>query len=442
MNAEEQENVDAKRPSRHALIMRGVVTPIFGLLAVAAVVLGVMNATIWKPSARIEAAAQISGTRYIVTDPGVLPLVDADVTLHVKASKSSQEVCVALGAAKDVVGWVSGNDYTRVTGLSEWTALSTQKAKSHGDKPSDDTSVAFTDSDMWSDATCDTGSVSITSDDTEGTQVALIDLGDAKAKATVTLDWTRHILPDFAMPFYFAGGLCAVCAVLTATVFAMPPHKRRKKTAQGAASVAGDIAEGAAESVAEGAAAAAEEVSIGAAVAGTFASLGRSVRNPFAGKKKRRRHARRSGTSTAVEESTGMPTIVDPAARNLVADQQNGGADSGSMPDSTATGSGDSTAVVADEAATSVISEDELQAYFSRLAQEVGASMDETTDESDAQPTADDPAADGETTGDGASGVDEQDGVVEHEDDIEQEASEDPDAVGESDEDTQSQEEQ
>ena len=47
-----------ERPTRHAMIMRGVVTPIFGLLAVAAIVLGVLNATIWKPSSEITASGQ------------------------------------------------------------------------------------------------------------------------------------------------------------------------------------------------------------------------------------------------------------------------------------------------------------------------------------------------------------------------------------------------
>ena len=65
-----------KRPSRHAKIMRGVVTPIFGLLAVAAVVLGYMNATMWKPSTEITASATMSGSRYVVTDPNVLTLME------------------------------------------------------------------------------------------------------------------------------------------------------------------------------------------------------------------------------------------------------------------------------------------------------------------------------------------------------------------------------
>ena len=39
-SAEDAETQKSERPTRHAMIMRGVVTPIFGLLAVAAIVLG------------------------------------------------------------------------------------------------------------------------------------------------------------------------------------------------------------------------------------------------------------------------------------------------------------------------------------------------------------------------------------------------------------------
>ena len=42
-SAEDAETQKSERPTRHAMIMRGVVTPIFGLLAVAAIVLGVLN---------------------------------------------------------------------------------------------------------------------------------------------------------------------------------------------------------------------------------------------------------------------------------------------------------------------------------------------------------------------------------------------------------------
>ena len=167
MSAEEQTtrpDKGAKRPSRHAKIMRGVVTPIFGLLAVAAVVLGYMNATIWKPSTEITASATMSGSRYAVTDPNVLTLLDQNATITVDSGSSQDEACVALGPSKDVAGWVaSEKSYTRITGLASWSELSTQKGSStsQGAPASADDAVAFKDSDMWTAVKCGTGSISL-----------------------------------------------------------------------------------------------------------------------------------------------------------------------------------------------------------------------------------------------------------------------------------------
>ena len=85
-STEDAETQKSERPTRHAMIMRGVVTPIFGLLAVTAIVLGVLNATIWKPSSEITASANVTGSRYVITDPGVLTLLDKNTTMTVKSS--------------------------------------------------------------------------------------------------------------------------------------------------------------------------------------------------------------------------------------------------------------------------------------------------------------------------------------------------------------------
>ena len=306
---DERKSKSAARPTRHARIMRGVVTPILGLLAVACIGLGIMNATYWKPSSQIAASAAVKGTQYIVTDPGVLPLVDNQVTVSADAGSSDGEVCLALGSNKDVIGWLAGQLYVRVTGLNEWTTLATTKVSAQGSAAdAGDDAVAFKDSDMWT-----------------------------SSNATVRMNWVRQTLPDFAMPFYFAGGLLALLAVLAASLFAMPPHKRRKRVVSGSA----------AEKQAE-------EVAVSQAVAGSVASLKAAV--SFKPKSKRRRHAAhrgKPGAGAPAKSEISQPKVVDPGSRNLVADQQN--VQAMDQPD---------------DSATSVITASELQTYFARLSQE------------------------------------------------------------------------
>ena len=362
---EEQEQPQVKAgPTRHAKIMRGIVTPILGLLAVACIVLGVLNATMWKPSARITASSSVNGSRYVVTDPGVLSLIDKRVNITAKASDASANVCIVIGSARDVAGWIAGTPYTRITGLSDWSALSTQKAAAQGTADQSDNQVAVQDSDMWTKTSCGNGTANLqikgTSTDDGTNAVALIDFGDAK-NATVSLDWTRQTLPDFAMPLYFAGGLFVILAILAASVFAMPPHKRRHRAAAAVAGVGSEQGDS-------------EAVSTWVKNAETSTSRNEKASTA---KRKRRRHAsHRSGARTQ-EPDDQQPTIIDPAARNLVADQQANAvpSDGGATTD---------TAGNSDGEATSVISADELQAYFARLAQEqVQSNTDDGADGND-----------------------------------------------------------
>lgn len=332
-----------KKARHHARLMRGVVTPILGLLAVASIGLGLMNATEWKPSRTITAQTQVSGSRYVVTDPGVSGLVDDDVKVNVSVG-GAEKVCIASTSAKDATGWLSGETYTRVTGLQNWSTLSTVKATGDTSASADaaaeeQTGVDFKDSDMWRAVTCDERNVETEINAKNSSDVLLIDLGK-KQNADVSLTWTRKTLPDFAMPFYFVGGLLAFGAVLTASVFAMPPHRRRNKRV--VSGMAGQLEEQEQQPI--------EEVSVKDAVAGSLSGLASAF-------KPRSRRSRRHAAVS--DDEIAQPTVVDPSARNLVADA-----------------AGDTEAddeSVGEE--TSVISADELQAYFARLAQESGESF-------------------------------------------------------------------
>lgn len=332
-----------KKARRHAVLMRGVVTPILGLLAVAAIGLGIMNATEWKPSRTITAQTQVSGSRYVVTDPGVAGLVDSDVRVKV-LSGGSGKVCVAAASAKDAAGWLSGERYVRLTGLDDWQTLGTEKAGSSSGQnagTSQDGTVEgvdFKDSDMWHAVTCDMKSVEFESNVKNDSTVLLVDLGE-KQNADISFTWTRKTLPDFATPFYFVGGLLAVGAVLTASVFAMPPHRRRHRMVMGTAGQLDEHTDQQAEEPVE-------EVSIREALTGSMSSLAAAFKPS---KRGGRRHAAAAG------EDVEQPTVIDPSARNLVADAAGAAADDDDMS-------------VGEE--TSVISADELQAYFARLAQE------------------------------------------------------------------------
>ncbi len=428
--AQEQPRKHTK-PTRRAWIMRGVVTPIFGLLAVACIVFGVLNSTVWKPSRNITATAQAHSTQYVVIDPGVLDLVDTAVTVSADNGKTASssgteagrnitataqahstqyvvidpgvldlvdtavtvsadngktasssgteagadaaedsqnqqtsqdqqaqtepQVCMAVGSPKDVSGWLAGEPYVRVTGLDTWQTLSTSEEQAKGTASTSQNQVAFADSDMWSQVECgststtmhlnnaqpaqvmlidfgtkapsadlsmhafadsdmwsqvECGSTSTTMhlNNAQPAQVMLIDFGTKAPSADLSMQWVRQRVPDFALPWYFGGGLCAVLAVLSASVFAMEPHTRRKKQAESAQAK-------------PKAAKSADEPTIGAALVGTFAAL--KPRPKKAGAKGSARHGRHAGAAEDESRQQGAPTVVDPGARNIVAEHAN-----------------------------------------------------------------------------------------------------------------------
>lgn len=353
------------KPTKHAVIMRGVVAPIFGLLAVLFIVLGALNMTVWKPAREVSATTSISGARYVVTDSGMLNLLAKSVNIEVsahgdraqasaksdkaqatkshktKTAKSAAQTCVALGNAKDATGWIAGQQYVRVTGLDDWKRLSTKTAMgpkietvAGGDE------IAFKNSDMWTSVKCGDSAMKLNLNDVRSDQVMVVDMGasarkSARPSVTITMHWLRDRVPNHAVPFFVASGVCVVLTILSASLFAIMANesfkrkraKRRERRKK----------------------AKAEEVSISEAMTGSIAVLRRSLvhssHNHRPSHKIRPSAVAASGESSAAEGSSGVvsgegsslsastdsglsdadasaPSIIDPTRRNLVADMQ------------------------------------------------------------------------------------------------------------------------
>lgn len=234
-----------KRP-RVTKVMRFIVAPILVAMAVICGIFAGLTATIWKPDPTATATATTQ-TRYIITDPGVLPLGNEQVNITVKANSAKSDVCLAVGSSADVSGWVASHGFTRVEGLETWSKLTTStQAASKGtstdsaddaDSASDtESNLALKDSDMWLSAKCGTGSASIKWTASDTNQALIVDTNPSAVaketkgtKATVSLTWVRTEVLNLTTPLIFLAALLVVAAVLSATVFAILPQKRRKK---------------------------------------------------------------------------------------------------------------------------------------------------------------------------------------------------------------------
>ena len=223
--SEDHEARAQRKHRRHVTILRGIVTPFLGLLAVTAFVLGALNATIWKPDPRVSVAADKVSSRYLLTDPGVLALADNETDIVAKGASDAQ-VCIAVASSRDAIGWLSGQEYTRVSGLASWQQFTQQQTEATNDSgntnDSSDSQVSFADSDMWQKVVCGQGSAKLVWNQNGGDRVLLVDYranaadndsADAGVAGDFSMTWVRAKVLDLATPCFFVGGLLTAMAV-------------------------------------------------------------------------------------------------------------------------------------------------------------------------------------------------------------------------------------
>ena len=236
-NHKKNNSKKSSKPTHHATIMRGVVTPIFGMLAVTSLVFAILFSTVWKPLSTVTASVSGVGVQTISTDYSVLNLVADTVSVRATSSSSNTQICVATASATDASGYSKAVSGKHITGMSSWTALSTVKystsSKSGSNKnsssnsSSSSSSVSFKDLDNWTSVKCGTGSVTVKN----------VKAGDSKAVvvhsdkniSSVSLTWNRTSVPNYALPYYIASVVLALIAVLCASVFARERTKKAKK---------------------------------------------------------------------------------------------------------------------------------------------------------------------------------------------------------------------
>lgn len=106
-------------------MLKRLVVAMVGLVGVVVIALGIASATLWRADDVLVAQLQ-ADEHLVVTDPGVLELADAKVTVRVEADGP---VVLAVGRDTDVLGWVGDDAHQRVTGLSGWHELAARSVE-------------------------------------------------------------------------------------------------------------------------------------------------------------------------------------------------------------------------------------------------------------------------------------------------------------------------
>lgn len=182
---------------------------------VGAVLLAFGIARVVSDGAHTNVAATLKPAQagYVVTDPGVLDLVNLKVHVEAKAADASVPVTVAVGASDDVAAWADGLPVAHVTGLDTWETLSSTTSEATVEE-----TPAVSGSDMWTHVESGEGTVAFDyTVEAPGATSIIARSGDEGATPELTLSWQRPDSGGAGLPLSVVGVLIlAIGAVLLA----------------------------------------------------------------------------------------------------------------------------------------------------------------------------------------------------------------------------------
>ncbi|WP_132239004.1 hypothetical protein [Promicromonospora sp. AC04] len=189
---------------------------------------GVATATVLRESDTVVATATPSGDgTMVVTEPGVLGLVDDQVTVRATVPEG-QKVTLALGSDVDVLGWVGEDPYDSVTGLSSWETLSVapgtglatdEEGEEASDEPAEKPSTGPdpAGSDMWITEVSGETTVQMRWTEQPGRVVLLAaGVGKGAEAPTLELTWPRPVATPYLWPGVLGGGFALILGVFMA----------------------------------------------------------------------------------------------------------------------------------------------------------------------------------------------------------------------------------
>src|SRR5690606_35703638 len=195
---------------------------------------GIATAPVLRESDTVVATATPSGDgTMVVTEPGVLGLVDDQVTVRATVPEG-QKVTLALGTDVDVLGWVGEDPYDSVTGLSSWETLrvvpGTPATQETGDGGEEEESGEQADapappasgpdpagSDMWISEVSGETAVSMRWTEEPGRVVLLAaGVGENAEAPTLELTWPRPSSTPYLWPGVLGGGFLLILGIFTA----------------------------------------------------------------------------------------------------------------------------------------------------------------------------------------------------------------------------------
>lgn len=260
---------------------RRIVSAIAAAAGLVVIALAVCSATVWRPSSTAEATLPATTDQpYVLVEPGVLGLVNSDVT--VTATSQGQDVTLAVGYSADAHAWLADDPYLSVTGLKDWKTLATTEVTERCEAdPTATASASATDAasstatedaseaasaapreaatasagctaltssgadpasaDVWQTSVTEADTATMDLDATDSDLVVLAATDGSAAAPTLTLTWSRSVSTPWLIPGLVIGGILILLGVFGLLLDIQMRHadeQRRQRAAERAARLA------------------------------------------------------------------------------------------------------------------------------------------------------------------------------------------------------------
>ncbi len=220
------------------------------ILAIVLIVLGlgtigaaIASATVWKPDSTVTVPLPSEpDVNYVISEPGVLNIVNETVKVRVVAQDGESPVFLGMGRTADVEAWVAESDHGAITGLQTWDSLNYQKIDGVEPETEDEDGEETAeeeepepanpaDSDMWVEQVNGVGELTYTWEEVPGRWSMIVATDGTSPAPMVEFTWEREVPTPALIPGILVG---SVLTLLGFVLLALDVLARRKLRAIGA----------------------------------------------------------------------------------------------------------------------------------------------------------------------------------------------------------------
>lgn len=204
-------------------MIRRIIAAVLIVLGLGTVGAAIASATAWKPDTTVTVPLPAQPTvNYVITDPGVLNIVNETVKVRAVADDPESPVFLAMGRTDEIEAWVAPSDHGKITGLETWEELSyttvtgvepeadDEDDEAEEGEEEEDTDANPADSDMWVEEVNGIGEAAYTWQEIPGQWSMIVATDGSTPAPMVELTWEREVPTPALIPGIIVGSLLTV----------------------------------------------------------------------------------------------------------------------------------------------------------------------------------------------------------------------------------------